>query len=680
MSQPFLHDLVSCVQAPIAVLSSADGQIRPAGAEGLFCGDVRFLSELVVTVAGREPVGVGHRVDRAATAEFIGAVPGVGDPIADPTVRLERHRTATPSGLREELRLVNDSRSAIRVKLAVRAAADMAPIHDVKQGRRPAGLRPEATTWTSAGRTTELRADRPDANVTAAADHVVLTWVLDLPARDVALVTITVEVTKGPGDSSFDAPATPAGWDEQVQVHSVEPRLGPLVRQSLADLGALVMADSNAPDDVFAAAGSPWFFTLFGRDSLWAARFALPIDVELAAGTLRALSRRQGRAHDLHSGEEPGKILHEVRAVPDERDGEHHLPPVYFGTIDATPLWISLLHDAWCWGLPVDRVEPLLDPLRAALDWVVAHDEPGRSGFLAYHDVHARGLANQGWKDSGDSIQDAAGAVAPPPITLCEAQAYAHRAALDGARLLDAFERPGAERARAFAAGLADRFRETFWVDGEQGRYPAVAIDGWGRLVDSLTSNIGHLESSGLLDADESALVARWVTDDRLASGYGLRTLDATHPHFNPLGYHSGSVWPHDTAIVIGALRDADQAYAAATLTAGLLRAAESFDYRMPELFGGWAAVNGPVVAYPAACRPQAWSAAAVVALVRAALGLRADVPAGRLTVAPHPAFAPLYPLEVTGLQIAGHRLDVAVDADGHADVTTNAPVDVVTV
>ncbi len=677
VGQPLLHDLVVCVQAPVAVLSTGDGQIHADGAQGLLRSDTRHLSRLVVTVDGREPLGVGHRLETAATAGFVGIVRGVGDPIADPTVRIERRRTATGGGVDEEVRVVNDGRSPVRVVLAVQAEADMAAVDGVKEGKRfspvPADATGSTVTWAAGGWTTVLAATPAPTRTVGDADHPSMEWLLDLPARSDVVVRVEVSVSGPPGAAGFAAPGSRSNWAGSVSVRSPDPHLGPLVERSLSDLSGLLLADGDA--GTFAAAGSPWYFTLFGRDSLWAASFALPVGVELAHGTLKVLARRQGRVHDPATGEEPGKILHEVRG-PAGLPGDRRRPtPVYFGTIDAAPLWISLLHDAWAWGLPTDRVAELAEPLAAALDWVTSHGDPGRSGFLAYHDVTGDGLANQGWKDSGDSIQDAAGVIAPPPITLCEAQAYAHRAALDGARLLDALDRPGGERARAFAADLARRFRDEFWVDGPAGTFPAVAIDGGGHRVDSLTSNIGHLLLGGLLDEEEVACVVRWLADPRLSSGYGLRTLDATHPYFNPLGYHSGSVWPHDTAIVIGALRDAGHPEAAAHLTHALLVAAHAFDYRLPELFGGWPAADGPVVAYPAACRPQAWSAAAALVLVRAALGLRVDVPAGTLTVTPDPTFAGLYPLEVRGLRVAGHRLDITVRADGRADVVTDAPL-----
>ena len=320
----------------------------------------------------------------------------------------------------------------------------------------------------------------------------------------------------------------------------------------------------------------------------------------------------------------------------------------------------------------------LLPALRSALGWLTEHAAGDGDGFVRYVDASGRGLANQGWKDSGDSVQHADGRIAEPPIALVEAQAYAHRALLDAAALLDALGsaadagRP--ERARQHAAVLRDRFRAAFWVADDTGPYPALALDGPGRPVRSLASNLGHLPGSGLLDEAETALVAARLGSPDLDSGYGLRTLAAAHRSFNPLGYHTGSVWPHDTAIAVLAAARAGHPEPAAALARGLVAAGRSFDFRLPELFGGTAAAaEEPVLAYPAACRPQAWSAAAAAALLTAALGLRADVPAGQLRVEPAAAFAGWFPLTARGLRVAGARLDISVDAAGGVDVDTAA-------
>ena len=390
-------------------------------------------------------------------------------------------------------------------------------------------------------------------------------------------------------------------------------RLRPWLTRSLEDLSRLWMATRDAPEDGFFAAGAPWYLTLFGRDSIWTARMLLPVDLEPARGTLRTLARRQGSRVDLKSAEEPGKILHELRRTTVHL-GSTWFPPVYYGTIDATPLWICLLHDAWQAGLPGEEVAKLLPALEPALKWLIECGDSDGDGFLEYHDRSGHGLVNQGWKDSGDAMRFHDGRTADGPMALCEVQGYAYEAARGGADLLDAFGRPGAEDYRSWASQLAVRFRASFWCGPGDDRYPALALDGAKHQVDSLSSNIGHLLGTGILNADEELLIARRVASPALDSGLGLRTMAATDAGYAPLSYHCGSVWPHDTAIVIAGLVRAGLADYARGLIEGLLRASVAFEQRLPELWSG----EGRPVPYPVACRPQAWSAASAIVVAHA--------------------------------------------------------------
>jgi glycogen debranching enzyme len=270
-----------------------------------------------------------------------------------------------------------------------------------------------------------------------------------------------------------------------------------------------------------------------------------------------------------------------------------------------------------------------------------------------------------------DSIQWADGRLADGPIALSEVQAYAYQAAIVGADLLEAFERPDAQQWRDWAAALRERFRSAFWVEDDLGPYPAVALDRDGRAVDSVASNMGHLLGTGLLDREEAALVARRLSWDTMSSGFGLRTLTASSPRYSRLSYHGGTVWPHDTVIAIAGLTREGFGEEAVALFRGLVRAAPHFDFRLPELYGGDSAdeVSRPMP-YPAACRPQAWAPlAGLVAL----LGLDVDVPGGRVSTRPVLPSS-LLPFAVSGLRVGAHRLDVAVDADGGVRVDTDHP------
>ncbi|MGP3965139.1 amylo-alpha-1,6-glucosidase [Nonomuraea sp. 3N208] len=695
MLQPLLHDLVSTVMAPASALSGPDGQIRPAGVQGLFRADRRVLSLARLLVDGREPEAVGHAPAGAGRTRFVALARWLGDRTADPTVRLDRVRELGPYGMDEHIEITSTASGPVTATVTVELACDFAAIEDVKSGRAsasPATSHPPAVTGSPS--VAGPPAATPSPSVATLAGEGRLSWRSETThvtvtgrgarAQAGAHAHLTWEVTLPPGGrttlswglavhdpAAVVVPATgPPEWSVP-RVTADDRRIARLLDQALADLRSLRLAEPGAPGDTFIGAGVPWFLTLFGRDSIWAARMLLPLGTGLAASTLRVLARRQGERLDPHTGEAPGKIMHELRrnAFPLGEE-DRRLPAAYYGTIDATPLWISLLHDAWRWGMPQAEVEALLPGLQAALGWLADHADPDRDGFIEYVDASGRGLANQGWKDSGDAVRFHDGGQAEPPIALAEVQGYAHRAALDGAALLDAFGMPGAARWREYAEALAERFRAAFWVDGAHGRFPALALDRDKRPVDALTSNVGHLLGTGLLSRKESAEVAALLTAPSMAEGFGLRTMSSGDRGFSPLSYHCGSIWPHDTAIVLAGLAREGFDAEAAALAEGLLDAAESFGYRLPELYAGDARERvGRPVAYPAACRPQAWSAAAALTIAHAALGLHPDVPEGRALLRPLSG-AVLGALTVGGLRVAGHDVEVSIGHDGTASVT----------
>ncbi|MFJ2033080.1 glycogen debranching N-terminal domain-containing protein [Streptosporangium sp. NPDC087985] len=675
--QPLLHDLVSAVMAPTTALSSDDGQIRPAGVQGLFHADSRALSQARLEIDGREPEAVGYAPQGAGGARFAALARWLGDPSPDPTVRIHRIRQVVPGGMNEHIEIVSTSSRPVTATVTIDLSCDFAPIEVVKSGGDTtpavaAGGAPGELSWSSGGirvtvTGTDARAETAGSERTAR-----LHWPVALEPR--GRVTLRWDVAVHDPEAVVIAPAQPAEWVTErgePQVTATDRRLTRLFEQSMDDLRSLRLAETGAPGDAFLAAGVPWFLTLFGRDSIWGARMLLPLGTELAMGTLRVLARRQGTRLDSGSGEAPGKIMHELRRHEFAVKGNNlHLPAAYYGTIDATPLWISLLHDAWRWGAPEAELAALLPHLEAALGWLGEHADPDGDGFIEYVDTSGRGLANQGWKDSGDAVRFRDGRQAEPPIALAEVQGYAHQAARQAADLLEAFGRPGAERWRDHCGTLAERFRARFWVDGPQGRFPALALDRDKRPVDSLTSNIGHLLGTGLLTGAEEAEVAALLTSPAMAGGFGLRTMSAEEGGFSPLSYHCGSIWTHDTAIVIAGLARAGFGTQAAELAEGLLTAGETFDYRLPELFGGDdREAFGRPLPYPAACRPQAWSAAAAVTITHAALGLYPDVPAGRVLLRPL-AGAPLGAVSARGFRVAGAEVSAAVDLDGRAGVT----------
>ncbi|MEV6372180.1 amylo-alpha-1,6-glucosidase [Micromonospora musae] len=670
--QPLLHELVGVVLAPTSALGDAAGQIRPTGVQGVFHADARVLSRAELRVDGREPESLARGSVGPHAVRFVGLTRWLGDPGPDPTVRVERLRRVSPGGLTEEIQVVSTASVPVRAVVSVELACDLAPIEVVKSGGATEALEaktgePGELVWAAAGITVTVTGDGATTETGHGAAAPRLTWPVELPPRGQVELSWRLDVDD-PQAVVVCPPGEPA-WS-RPDLHADDRRLVRLIDRSLDDLRGLRLAEAGAPEDVFLGAGVPWFLTLFGRDSLWAARMMLPLGTDLAGGTLRVLARRQGARVDPTTGEAPGKILHELRRHEFAPGDGLHLPPAYYGTVDATMLWVNLLHDAWCWGLPAEQIEPLLPQLEAALHWVGEHADADGDGLVEYIDTTGRGLANQGWKDSGDAVRFRDGTLAAPPIVLAEVQGYAHEAAVNGARLLDAFGRPGGDRWREHAAGLARRFRAAFWVDGPYGPQPALALDRDKRPVDSLTSNIGHLLGTGLLNGEEEAQVARLLGTDALAGAFGLRTMSTDDAGFSPLSYHCGSVWAHDTAIVLGNLARAGFRDTALTLADGLLGAAEAFDYRLPELYGGDdRSLLGRPVPYPAACRPQAWAAAGAVLLLQAATGLYPDVPGGTVRLAPL-AGAQLGAVAAERLTVAGAPVDVAVDRAGRPTIT----------
>jgi glycogen debranching enzyme len=471
-----------------------------------------------------------------------------------------------------------------------------------------------------------------------------------------------------PDPALADADGVRAGGWRLVRAESADSRLPRLLARSIGDAAALRMVTSRAPREVFLGAGAPWYLTLFGRDSIWAARMLLPFGWGLARGTLRALAAFQGQRVDLLTGEAPGKIPHELRPTSREPLQNAALPPLYYGTIDATPLWICLLHDAWRWGMPAADVRELLPAMIRALAWMRDHGDADGDGLLEYRDASGRGLANQGWKDSHDAIRFAGGELAEPPVTLCEVQGYAYQAAMAGAELLDVFGEPGAADWQAWASRLAGAFRSSFWVTDSGAGFPALALDGYKRKVDSLTSNIGHLLGTGLLTDEEEDQVAEQLSRPDMNSGFGLRTMSSASGAYSPLSYHCGSVWTHDTAIVMLGLARSGHAETAVALADGLLEAGSAFSWRLPELFSGHSRAEVPWPSpYPPSCRPQAWATAAAGALVQAVLGLDLNVPAGtvRLSPARLRSQGPQASLRVDGLVAGSETFSAGVDADG---------------
>ncbi len=431
-----------------------------------------------------------------------------------------------------------------------------------------------------------------------------------------------------------------------------------LVARSLVDLEMLL---TITPQGRVPYAGVPWYVAPFGRDSIITALEILPFHADLAAGTLRFLAAWQGRESNALLDEEPGKILHEYRRGEMANCREIPFIP-YYGTVDATPLFVVLLREYVRWTGDVALARELWPAARAGLAWMREDGDRDGDGYLEYQTRSPLGLVNQGWKDSIDSVMHADGALARPPIALCEVQGYAYAAWTAAAELIEDLGLDGdAGGCRGRATALRDAFNRDFWMPHEA--FYALALDGDKRPCEVITSNVGHCLWTGIVDAARAETVGKRLMADEMYSGWGIRTLSSRERRYNPMSYHDGSVWPHDNALAANGLRRYRLVEPAMALMTGLHEASRYFDHRrIPELFCGFArhGDQGPI-SYPVACAPQAWAAGSVLAMLTALLGLDADAARRRLTL-DSPVLPPwLRWVELHGLRVGGAHVDLSV-------------------
>jgi glycogen debranching enzyme len=678
-------DLITTLEGGTFCLSGRTGDVA-GEPQGLFFLDARLTSRLELRIDGDPLESLSVASDLPYQATFVlrqTARPGRS--VAD---LLVVRRRWVGQGMREDLELRNHGRTPCTLRVELRADADFAELFAVKGGRAGA-VRPGPgqlmRTWGSGAlrfafvhgdqrREVVMTADPPGDTYPDA-----LVWQVTVPPGERWHATLSVSLTVDgmpiplthpmgqPVEQSTTALRRQLWRSRITRVQTADEHFGAVLDRSLEDLGALRTADPAYPDVPVVAAGAPWYMTLFGRDALLTAWSSLLVDPDLAIGVLETLARLQGRHDDPRTGEQPGRILHEVRSTAsagrryDEAD-------VYYGTVDAPALYVMLLGEVHRWGIDPERVHALLPAADACLDWM--DRTAGGDGPLAYaRSALDTRLSNQGWKDSDDGILFADGSVPSAPIALCEVQAYRHAAHVARAQLAEAAGDPDtAARHRARAATLAEAFQRAFWLS-DRGWY-ALAVDGGGRPVDALASNMGHALWTGILDEAHAGRVAEQLVAPPLFSGWGIRTLARTMTAYNPISYHNGSVWPHDTAIAVAGLARYGVMDAAVRIAESLLDAAQHHDNRLPELFAGLDRTDVSVpVSYPSSCSPQAWAAVAPLLLLRSLLRFDPDVPAGRLRIAPAVPSAWL-PLRLENLRVGDAHLDVDVGADGRVRVT----------
>ncbi len=657
------QELLALKSRDVFVCARPGGDIRPgrASGEGLYAQDTRHLSELRLTVGGLPPVPLssvmesGHYAVINATNPVLRSTVGV--PVPQETLNV-RSTMLIADRLFYRVRVRNYDAKVVATVVEMSLAADFADVFEVRSaGRRTGGsllgptrdgdrLRFSYVAADGPRRETLVELEPPPARVRIDGGRVRVAWDVRLDAGEAISLSITV-IPGGGGDGRAKPTAgraKPTAEQAGAQLESEYERwVGACVRistdnelfdrlidASVRDLHALMMP---VGDDQLPAAGIPWYVAPFGRDSLLTACESLMINPAVARSTLLVLAALQAKADEAWRDAEPGKILHELRVGELARSGQiPHTP--YYGTVDATALFLMVAGGYYRWTLDLDTMARLRPAFDGALAWIDEWGDRDGDGFVEYERRAPAGLVNHGWKDSHDSIVHADGALAQGPIALVEVQGYVYEAKL---RIADVYQALGdvsrADGLRSEAGALRAAFNDAFWNPDEG--FFALALDGRKAQVRSVTSNPAHCLYCGIVDDDKAELVAERLMAADMFSGWGIRTLSSSSPAYNPMSYHNGSVWPHDNAIAAAGLKRYGFDAATGRIATGLVEVASGArDFRLPELFCGFQRDGSrAIVAYPVACIPQAWAAASPFMLVQALLGISAHAPENRLTV-----------------------------------------------
>lgn len=670
---------------------------------GLFCRDTRFLSRLELQIEGRSPVLLSGSAQKGFALSVLCANPRIDDRIAAETIGVAREIVLN-GGLFEEMVITNFSMQKLTFELTLSFNADFMDLFEIRGFRRKG----QGTLLRRVqNETSELSADlleegAPSHRLYSSPSELTMAY----RGLDGDIMESHVQFMHRLPD---DFKGYTAIWRLELESHATE-RLGyrlemltnsrsvstvnipmTLMQARAAELleeqewrGSITQIRSNNRDfnqiieraehDIYLlrqtfdqgkilSAGVPWFCTLFGRDSIIAASQTLILDPTIARETLTVLAHYQGKVEDDWKEEEPGKILHELRLGEMARCHEiPHTP--YYGTVDATPLWLMLYAEYYAWTHDHDTLEKLWDNALAAMDWIDRNSQ--KTGYLGYDRRSQKGLINQGWKDSGDCIVYRDGQQAKGPITLCEVQAYAYGAKIrlsEIARLKKRIDL--ADRWQEEARALKMRFNRDFWLADQD--YCALALDGEGKPVDSISSNPGHCLNLGILLPERAQSVAERLHAPDMFNGWGIRTLSSLSPAYNPMGYHVGSVWPHDNGMTALGLRSIGQVDQALEVAQGLLDMTLRQPYqRPPELFCGYErSGDGEPVRYPVACSPQAWATGTIFQLIQMMVNLVPDAPGNHLRII-DPALPPsIHHLSLKNLRIGSTLLDVEFVREG---------------
>ena len=652
-------------------LSEPDGTVPLASGHGfgLYYHDCRFLNGYELKINGRKPEMLVRNADRGFMATLGLSNPGL-DGLVKHSVEIRWERVASTEDLTlvDTLLLRNLTSDLISFSLEFQFQADFEDIFAIrglfqgKQGRRhPPVWENSALSFCYDGadeiaRETVIHFSPLPAGMRPKGAN----YRIELAPRGSQQLRVSVALSaserqkraagRPPEIKLRESRELRQGWPEQnTQIHTNSLLLGRVMDRSLNDLRMLrCTLDEGAS---YFAAGVPWFVALFGRDSIITALQTLAYDLGIAEHTIRLLAKYQGKELNRWREEEPGKILHELRVGEMAHLGEiPHTP--YYGTVDATPLWLVLVGRHATWSGETRLFKELRPQIEAALNWIEQYGNVDGDGYIKYACKTEKGLENQGWKDSGDGIVNADGSLAKPPIALVEVQGYVYQAKIEMAAL---FRRVGEEQRASALEEQAERLRECFdrdfWVDDG---YYALALQQGNRQAAVLSSNAGHALWSGIAQPQRAGKIAKWLLSDEMFNGWGVRTLTSAALRYNPLAYHLGTVWPHDNSLIAAGFKRYGFDHEALRIMSGLIDAAVHFQsYRLPELFGGFAQQDyGIPVSYPVACQPQAWSAGAVPYLLTTALGLEGDGFESKLRIV-----RPMLPENVNQVEVHGLRV-----------------------
>ncbi|RKP48820.1 amylo-alpha-1,6-glucosidase [Cohnella endophytica] len=654
---------------------------------GLYMKDTRFLSKLELTLNGKRPLLLSSAADENYVArirltneheEEAGNVK-----LWRESVEIIRERFIYGEVLYETIFLTNFSTKPLTFDIGFSMEADFSDMFLIR-GFQPAEELGTITErkfgkdgWHSVykgvdgvRRETKIIWDAEPEEISGQGD---VRYAIRLEPKEAKSITFTVIPSIDDNQPAIyprskalaELEGIYASWNENTtKIETDSTVLAGLYDRGVQDLRVLL---TDFGQGLFPVAGLPWYAVPFGRDSLIAALQMLPLDPEIARGTLKIMAAHQGTELNPWKDEQPGKIMHEMRSGELARSGQVPFAP-YYGSIDSTPLFILLAAEYAHWTGDTDTVERLLPNIDRALEWIEKYGDRDGDGWVEYHQESSKGIANQGWKDSADSVIHKNGEFAQAPIALVEVQGYVYQAKN---RLAPILEKLGhtekAKRLTEEAANLKAKFDEVYWMPEDQ--FYAIALDGDKKQVQSVTSNPGHLFMSGLVDSDRARIVAQRLVAPDMFSGYGIRTMSSESTGYNPMSYHDGSIWPHDNSLAFLGMSQMGFKDEAATVINGLLKAAERFEYnRLPELYCGYDVSVGYPVSYPVACSPQAWAAGTSVLMVQAMLGLLPDALEGTIKLNP---FLPdgIRNLTVKDIPVAGGRLSVALERkDGESD------------